>query len=390
MSSPNSGLHLKPADLSSLSFPVKAPTIKLDGVVAGKAGMDDLAARMAAVAASAKEKCVAEVGLITDPLAGMAPGLISGKVESLISEAERLLRKANNLLHDKKYQEGLALVDQALKLEPGNPEGLYLRGVACLKLGDSRKALLAVRPLRGRPMPGKLPARVADLREAARKRMMQPLIDSVMPRLQKDGPNRDAALTELDEAARLDPDADPYHFLLAAGLLDADRPDQARAAIDRWMRESSTAADAGLPELRERVRERQVMKQHVPGPGAVAAASTPRPGPSSAIGPDNRGAPLWVAFDGFLARLGGLLRKKSPVTVDPPGTPAQVDGLYFFLIREELFLAKLMMTVGQFGRGGPHVLSARPTHTPCVSATSTTSSVCASSSGGDGAGDERP
>ena len=42
--------------------------------------------------------------------------------------------------------------------------------------------------------------------------------------------------------------------------------------------------------------------------------------------------------------------RRTPASVDPPGDRSLVDSLYFFLVREEIFIAKLPMALGQVGQ----------------------------------------
>lgn len=280
-------------------------------------------------------------------------GLASTEVAE--SPPEQWLREAKRLIAEEQYPEALPLLRQVLAAIPGHHEAAYLVALCQVRQGQDREALETLFPLRQVRLERHLDVRVADLRDEIRHRLFLLLILETLLHLSQDQPME--AARQVQEVLELDPEWESCHFLVSGLLMQAERFSEALAAVDRGL--AMCPQESGfLHNLRRQVLRRLCAKVMEPARTLFKEKKYSQ-ARAQLKGLDRlyREVPLYATFDGYLARLGGgflgFLRRKAPGQATPPGSAAEVEDLYFFLMGEELQQAKQCLGDSQPAQAEP-------------------------------------
>ncbi len=280
-------------------------------------------------------------------------GLASTEVAE--SPPEQWLREAKRLIAEEHYLEALPLLRQVLAAVPGHHEAAYLLAFCQVRQGEDREALKTLFPLRQVRLERHLDVRVADLRDEIRHRLFLLLILDTLLHLSQDQPLE--AARQVQEVLELDPDWESCHFLVAGLLMQAERFPEALAAVDRGL--AMCPQESGfLQNLRRQILRRLCANFMEPARALFKEKKYSQARTQlKRLDRLYRQVPLYAAFDGYLARLSGgflgfILRKTSGEAT-PPGSAAEVEDLYFFLVEDELRQAKELLGESQPAQAEP-------------------------------------
>jgi tetratricopeptide (TPR) repeat protein len=280
-------------------------------------------------------------------------GLASTEVVE--SPVEQWLREAKRLISEEQYLEALPLLHQVLAEVPGHHEATYLLAFCQVRQGDDREAIKTLFPLRQVRLERHLDVRVADLRDEIRHRLFLLLILETLLYLSQKKPLE--AARQVQEVLELDPEWESCHFLVSGLLMQAERFHEALAAVDRGL--AICPQESGfLHNLRRQILRRLCAKEMAPA-RALFKKQLYREARAKLKSLDRlyRQVPVYTAFDGYLARLGGgfwgFMRRKTAGQVTSPGSGEGMEDLYFFLVEEELREAKELLQESQSAKAEP-------------------------------------
>lgn len=305
-----------------------------------KAKTDDFASQLDKMAKEAQARQQARQVDLKLADFDLDTGLASTEVAE--SPPEQWLREAKRLIAEEQYLEALPLLRQVLAAVPGHHEAAYLLAFCQVRQGQDRQALETLFPLRQVRLERHLDVRVADLRDEIRHRLFLLLILETLLHLSQDQPLE--AARQVQEVLELDPEWESCHFLVSGLLMQAERFQEALDAVDRGL--AMCPQESGFLQNLRRQILRRACAQQMEGARAMFRLGHYSQARAELKYLDRpyREVPLYVTFDGYLARLGGgflgFLRRKAPGQVTPPGSAAEVDDLFFFLVGEDLGQAK--------------------------------------------------
>ncbi len=327
----------------------KAPKIALGDTKIGEAF--DFVGHLDSMSAQARTRQADHSDLAVTVL-DLGVGLVDLN-RAAVSESERLLQQARDLIAEKKYEDALDPLQRLLAESEAHHEARFLTAFCHVSLQRHQSALETLLPFRGIRVGNALATRIEVLRQRIRSAMFLPVtIENILlVRTQQ----IETAIGRLRTIVPLDPEVPHYHFLLAGTLMLADRFDEALRALDEGVASCPGADQSQMETLRREIERRHLVVAMAPardlyraGRFADALKSLRR------INTAYHQAPLFRTFHAYLTALsaGGLLgrfaRPKTVANVTPPGTFKHVDALHFFLVADEIQRARVHIEKEEF------------------------------------------
>jgi hypothetical protein len=322
------------------------PALQLD---AGTRSRGDLLASLGDVVAKTAPALQVAPQLQLDGFA-LGLGLAAPGLESPI---DRRVNEAKRAIGAEQYPEALAILVEVVRDAPEHDEGRFLTAYCMNRVGQPLQALRTLRPLRDGDLARRMQTRVATLIRELRSGLESSTAQWCLGALRSGG--ADTVVTQVRELVDLDPGSGLYHHLLGVALLTAGRLDEGVAALRAGCAACDPEYRDGLADLLRSAEQHAARHYMTPareswrrGAYARARAELQR------LGPSVRQLDLWKVFDRLLASfpggLRGLLGKApAPGTEAPPGSPAEMELLYGFLLEQELAQAQAMCALGLLG-----------------------------------------
>ena len=244
------------------------------------------------------------------------------------------------------YLEALKPLGVILAEVPDHPEALYLMGYCHFHLDDDLQALRALAPLRGLRLDRHMANRVEALRADIRQHLLFRLLLETPLLMYTDG--CEAAISRIREVVELAPEEGLFHFMLSGTLMSAERFREALEAVNCGLQTTSVEGRELLEPLKGQIQQRYCAQKMEPA-RALFKQGEYRKARSflRGLNSEYRNLPLYTTFDDYLSRLAGgmlgWLRQRDIGSVQPPGSFADADALYFFLVGEEIHQAKRLL-----------------------------------------------
>ena len=350
--SPGAGDHLKKLDEGKAKF--KNLLVRKTFDPRAKGGEDVFKSELDKLAEEARRDVYDKKVELAVAMVDQPADIITTEIQE--SAEQRLLRQAIQLISEQSFEEALGKLRELLGKLPGHHEAIYYTAYCQVHLDRDETALRTLLPLRQVRLDGQLLIRVQTLKDNIRNRMRLPVVlDAV---LRASTGQYDELIRRLKMIRDLDPECVLYHFLLGGTLLRAEKLDEASAAVDRGLKECTGPDQGMLDSLKDQVRAGQCARKMDParrlfkqGKYKEARSTLHR------LDAEYKKVPLFIAFDGYLSRLdggGGVMGlfhgSKAVADVCPPGSFADVDSLYFYLVGQEVREAKDLVKDEKFGK----------------------------------------
>lgn len=311
--------------------------------MADKAGAEDFLTQLDRLAEKVRDQQYSQAAELK--IAEVIPetGLVDESALEAESQVDRRLREARQLIGEEKFQEALEPLAGVLKEVPDHPEALYLMAYCHYHLDEDLQALRVLAPLRGMRLDRHLANRVEALRTDICQRLFLHLILETILFMHQD--DHEEAIARLREVVDLAPESGIFHFMLAGSLMTAERFWEALEAVNYGLSAAAVEHRDLLETLKGQIQQQFCTREMEPARALFKRREYRKArAVLQGLNAEYRTLPLYAAFEGYLTRLGGgmlgWLRQRNPREVQPPGSFADVDALYFFLVGQEIRGAK--------------------------------------------------